>query len=168
MKPLNYYLSTFNKTYIGLFVLFLILSCGDQKNSSLEIEKSNSDIEAEVKKEIEALYDVFTKSDLKWVDYYKKEYTVAARDGSFQTKHSDSLRIEWEDIYNRYDVILQDHGKPTVFADGNQALHFNTYDEIYINKATNDTTRSIGSWIVLWEKQIDNSWKIEFETITKK
>ncbi len=126
------------------------------------------DIEAEVKKEIEALYDVFTKSDLKWVDYYKKEFTVAARDGSFQTKYSDSLRIQWEDIYNRYDVILQDHGKPTVFAGKNQALHFNTYDEIYINKATNDTIRSIGSWIVLWEKQIDNSWKIEFETITKK
>ena len=78
------------------------------------------------------------------------------------------MRIRWEDIYNRYDVILQDHGKPTVFADGNQALGFSTYDEIFINKATNDTFREMGTWIALWKKQIDNSWKIEFETSHQK
>ena len=168
MKSLNYYLSTFIKTSIGLLVLLLIQSCQDQKSSSFELENSNTAIETEVKKEIEALYDVYTKSDLKWVDFYKDVYTIASSDGTIKTKYADSLRIEWEDIYNRYDVILQERGNPTVIASGNQAFHYNSFDEIFIKKTTNDTTRSMGTWVVLWKKQNDNSWKIEFETYHSK
>lgn len=168
MKSLNYYLSTFIKTSIGLLLLFLLQSCQEQKKSSSEIEYSNTDIETEVKKEIEALYDVYTKSDLKWVDFYKDVYTIGSSDGTIKTKYADSLRIEWESIYNVYDVILLEHGEPTIIASGNQAFHYNTFDEIFIKKATKDTTSSIGTWIVLWKKQSDNSWKIEFETYHSK
>lgn len=163
MKSLNYYLTTF-----GLLVLILIQSCQEQKKSSFENEILNASIETEIKKEIDALYDVYTKSDLKWVDFYKDVYTVASTDGSIQTKYADSLRIEWESIYNIYDVILREHGEPTIIASENQALHYNTFDEIFIKKATKDTTKSIGTWIVLWKKQNDNSWKIEFETYHSK
>ena len=164
MKSHYYIFTTIIKTSIGILVLFLTQSCQDQESSSIEKDKPNTDIEAEVKKEIEDLYDVYTKSDLKWVDFYKDVYTVAATDGSIKTKYADSLRIEWESIYNIYDVILQERGSPTVIASGDQAFHYNSFDEIFIEKATNDTTRSIGTWIVLWKKQNDNSWKIEFET----
>lgn len=164
MKSLNYYKTAFIKSAFGFLLLFLIMSCKNQNSTPIENLKSTSDIETEIKKEIEALYDFYTKSDLKWVDFYKDVYTVSARDGSFQTRYADSLRTEWKDIYNRYDVILIDRGEPTVIASGDQALHYNSFDEIFIEKATNDTIKNIGSWVVLWKKQNDDSWKIEFET----
>lgn len=61
MKSLNYYLSTFIKTSIGLSVLLLIQSCQDQKSSSFEIENSNTDIETEVKKRLKP-YMMFTQN----------------------------------------------------------------------------------------------------------
>ena len=159
MKSLNHSLTIF-----GLLVMFFIQSCQEPNKPSFENKNSTARIETQIKNEIDALYDVYTKSDLKWVDFYKDVYTVSAMDGSIQTKYADSLRIEWEDIYNRYEVILKDHGEPTIIASGDQALHYNTFDEIFIKKATNDTIINIGSWVALWKKQSDNSWKIEFET----
>ena len=163
---INNYLKTFAKTISGISILFVLQSC-EKKNSTgnvLQIDSTDSDNEIEVRKEIEDLYEVYTKSDLKWVDFYNDEYELASDDGSVKKKYVDSLRIEWEDIYKRYDVILRERGKPIINVSGNQAFHYNSFDEIFIKKETKDTIENIGTWIVLWKKQKDDSWKIEFET----
>lgn len=163
---INNYLRAFIKTVLGISILFGIHSCKDKQNTGIELQivSTDSDNEIEVRKEIEGLYEVYTKSDLKWVDFYKDEYELASDDGMVKKKYADSLRIEWEDIYNRYDVILRERGKPILSVSGNQAFHYNSFDEIFIKKETNDTIENIGTWIVLWKKQKDDSWKIEFET----
>ncbi|MGB5553423.1 MAG: hypothetical protein WBM83_02110 [Flavobacteriaceae bacterium] len=163
---INNYLRTFVKTILGISMLFIVNSCKENKSSANEIKivSADSENELEVRKEIEDLYEVYTKSDLRWVDFYKDEYVLASDDGMVKKKYADSLRIEWEDIYNRYDVILRERGKPMISVSGNQAFHYNSFDEIFIKKATMDTIENIGTWIVLWKKQKDDSWKIEFET----
>ena len=145
---INNYLKTFAKTISGISILFVLQSC-EKKNSTgnvLQIDSTDSD------------------NDLKWVDFYNDEYELASDDGSVKKKYVDSLRIEWEDIYKRYDVILRERGKPIINVSGNQAFHYNSFDEIFIKKETKDTIENIGTWIVLWKKQKDDSWKIEFET----
>ncbi|APQ17213.1 hypothetical protein [Maribacter hydrothermalis] len=162
----NYYLKILIKSAFGVWILILIQSCGEQSKTEFELEKEATDLdsETEIRKTIEDLYGVYTKSDLKWVDFYKDEYKLASDDGTVQEKYADSLRIEWKDIYNRYDVILKERGKPIISVSDNQVFHYNTFNEIFIKKATKDTIENIGTWIVLWKKQKDNSWKIEFET----
>ena len=61
-------------------------------------------------------------------------------------------------------MVLKERGKPIVEVDGDQAFHYNTFDEIFINKTTQDTFDNIGTWVVIWKRQKDKSWKIEFET----
>ncbi|MCF4101906.1 hypothetical protein L1I30_09525 [Gillisia sp. M10.2A] len=151
---------------LGVCLLFLIQSCKDQKGPGIENEEvtSNSDRETEIRSTIEDLYTVYTKSDLKWVDFYNAEYELASDDGKVYKKYADSLRIEWEDIYSRYDVVLRERGEPIIDLSGDQAFHYNSFDELFINKTTKDTIENIGTWIVLWKRQKDKSWKIEFET----
>lgn len=160
------YLRIFAKTILGISILFVVQNCKEKHNSvnELHIESTDAENEIELRKQIEDLYEVYTKSDLKWVDFYKDEYELASNDGKIYKKYSDSLRIEWEDIYKRYDVILRERGKPIISVSGNQAFHYNSFDEIFIKKETKDTIENIGTWIVLWKKQKDDTWKIEFET----
>ena len=161
-----YYLVRLVKPLLGLLILLLIQSCNNETRLPFEQEKLNADSESEseVRKEIEGLYEVYTKSDLKWVDYYSQEYKLASDDGTVQLKNRDSLRTEWEDIYNRYEVVLRERGAPVLNVSGNQVFHYNSFDELFIKKATQDTFENIGTWVVLWKRQADSSWKIEFET----
>lgn len=165
---INYFINNAIKIVGIFFMLFLIQSCQDPKDRVAEKEKSNADIENEVRKEVEALYEAYIVSDLKWTEYYKDEYTLASQDGKIQTKYADSLKSQWADIYDKNEIIFRNHGDINIVASEDQALHYNTYDELFVVKATNDTTVNLGAWITLWKKQKDDSWKIEFETFHTK
>ena len=152
------------KTLYLIILMALLTNCqGIDKDATNRIE-TIPEIEATVLKEIDGLYEVYVKSDLKWVDYYQDEYTVISTDGSTELKKAKDLRDEWQSIYSRYDVILRDHGQPTLIASNNQVVHYNTFDEIFIKKETGDTIVSLGTWIAVWKKQEDNTWKINLET----
>jgi len=145
--------------YFYLLILIVLLANCQSTN-----QDSTKQIESTVLKEIDGLYQDYTKSDLKWVEYYQDEYTVISTDGSVKFKKAKDLRDEWENIYNKYEVILRNHGQPTVLASQDQVIHYNTYDEIFIKRETRDTTVSLGTWIVVWKKQENNTWKINLET----
>jgi hypothetical protein len=156
------------KIIFGIIALFLLQNCNGKDESTTKNESSDNDVETEVRKEIETVYIYYTESDLKWVDYYNDQYTFINGDGTVQTEYADSLRMKWKNIYMKNDVILQDYGKPTIFASGNKALHYNTAREIIVDKTTKDTSKFDGTWIAMWGKQADNSWKIIFETYQAK
>lgn len=152
------------KIILGIFFLISLFSCNNQ-NSSNSYANAKTTAESEVQKAIATAYNYYTKSDIRWVDFYNDKYTVITGDGTALTMYADSLRKNWLKRYKNYDVIVLNHGQPTVIASENQALHFNTASEMFINKTTNDTTKNgAGTWIALWKKQNDNSWKIVWET----
>ncbi|PNQ72274.1 hypothetical protein C1T31_13205 [Hanstruepera neustonica] len=164
------YLNVFGKPLFGIMVVLIFQSCENQHNTTSEIDKVSKDSisEIEIKKTIEDLYEVYSKSDLQWVDFYKDKYNIVSGNGTVKTINRDSLRVYWKNMYEKYNVILNNRGKPILSVSGNQAFHYNTFDEILINKTTNDTIENIGTWVVLWKKQKDGSWKIEFETYNAK
>ena len=145
--------------YLYLFMPIILLT-----NCQNTVQHSNEEIEAIILQEIDGLYDVYTKSDLKWVDYYQDEFTAISTNGTSQLKKTEDLREQWQNIYDKYEVTLRDHGPPTLLVSQDQVVHYNTFDEILIKKETGDTTVSIGTWIVVWKKQEDNTWKINLET----
>jgi len=161
---LTYLKTPITAIIFGILFVISLHSCNNQNSSNANANAKNT-AETEVRKTIEAAYDYYTKSDIRWVDFYNDEYTVITGDGTALTMFADSLRKQWQKMYKDYDVIVLSHGKPTVIASENQALHFNTASEMFINNATNDTTKNgEGTWIALWKKQNDNSWKIVWET----
>ncbi len=164
------YLNNFGRSLFGIIIVLIFLSCKNRQSTTAEIDSvfKDSIFEIEIKKTIEDLYKVYSKSDLQWVDFYKDKYTIVSGNGAIKTIDRDSLRAYWEKMYKKYNVILNNRGKPTLSVSGNQAFHYNTFDEILINKTTNDTIENIGTWVVLWKKQNDDSWKIEFETYNAK
>lgn len=152
------------KTITSLFILFLIYSCNSQFNSNTNTI-TVADYESEIKNAIEEVYDYYIKSDLRWVDFYADKYTFIRDDGSARIMDADSLLKQWQKLYKKYDITVLNHGEPTVYTSGNQALHYNTVSEIFVNKTTKDTIQNEGgTWIALWEKQKNNSWKIVWET----
>ena len=154
-----------NFLIIGLsLIITFFISCKEQKITEVKNKLTNEEVEKIVSKEIDNLYEVYIKSDLKWVDFYQKKYTIANTDGSITENDTESLRKYWADVYSKYDVTLRNHGKPTIIASTDQALSYNSYDEILISKETKDTIVSLGTWVVLWKQQKDETWKINFET----
>ena len=102
------------KTLYLIILMALLTNCQRTNENSTNQTETIPEIEATVLKEIDGLYKVYVKSDLKWVDYYQDEYTVISTDGSTKLKKVKDLRDEWQSIYSRYDVILRDHGQPTL------------------------------------------------------
>jgi len=146
-----------------VLLIFFVQSCQSQDKTSLA-DKGNSNTYAEVKQAITQANDYYRHGDIKWVDYYNDTYTEITPDGRSVTKYADSLRNQWTKMNKKYKVVVRKPGEPTIIASGTQALHYNTASEMFINKATNDTMDNTGTWIALWQKQNDNSWKIVLET----
>jgi ketosteroid isomerase-like protein len=149
----------------GLSSLLLLNAC--QANGAADRARPDSVVESEARKTIEEALDRYTQSDIGWVDYYADEYTEILTDGRSVTEYGDSLRAQWEKMYDQYDVVFTEHDDPTIVASGDLALHYNTVSEFFVDKATGDTLRNgpdAGTWIALWKKQDDGSWKIVLET----
>ena len=45
------------------------------------------------------------------------------------------------------------------------AISYNSFNEIFINKENLDTIKNVGTYIINWKRQPDDSWKIVFETL---
>ena len=60
---------------------------------------------------------------------------------------------------------LISRGEPTVITSEDMAMSYNSFNEIFIEKISNDTIKNIGTYIITWKRQPDDSWKIVFETL---
>ncbi|UBM59500.1 nuclear transport factor 2 family protein [Marinilongibacter aquaticus] len=143
-----------------ILLTFISIACHQNEEKSSEAE-----LTAEIIQQVDSLYTVYARFDYDWIEFYADEYTAIYPDSPIQHMTKDSLKAQWKKIYAKYDVQLLDRGRPTVIASQDMAISYNSFNEIFINKETADTSRNVGTYIVNWKRQEDNSWKIVFETL---
>ncbi|MBU2940793.1 hypothetical protein KO494_14690 [Lacinutrix sp. C3R15] len=149
-----------------MVILFCILiGCKIDKKTELVSKTSDSELTALITKQVDSLYSVYERFDYDWIEFYADNYTAIYPDSPIQHLTKDSLIIQWEKIYAKYDVKLIHRGRPTIIPSEDMAISYNTFNEIFINKESADTIKNVGTYIVNWKRQSDNSWKIVFETL---
>jgi ketosteroid isomerase-like protein len=154
-----------HKTLALILVCLTYIGCKDYPNENTSTKTSDAELESIIKKQVDSLYRVYERFDYDWMEFFADEYTAIYPDNPIQHMKKDSLKAQWEQIYAKYNVKLLDRGTPNVIISEDMAISYNTFNEIFINKETSDTIKNVGTYIVNWKKQPDNSWKIVFETL---
>ena len=155
------------KLSLPLIVLLYTALVGCKNDTKLEPQVKTSDLEltALITKQVDSLYSVYERFDYDWIEFFADDYTAIYPNSPIKQMTKDSLKAQWKRIYNKFDVKLLHRGKPTIISSEDMAISYNTYNEIFINKKTSDTIKNVGTYIINWKKQPDNSWKIVFETL---
>jgi len=84
-------------------------------------------------------------------------------DGTYEIG-KDVFKQGWIESAEKFDMVLLNYSQPTVLVGQDQVVTFNTFDELFINKETRDTTEVHGTWLGVWKKQEDGSWKLRMTT----
>lgn len=146
-----------NTMLLILTIAMVLLGCENQP----KIEPSDSKVE--VKKAWEALYEHYANGDLRFTDYYQDDVIRMGTTGEYRTGKK-VFKEGWQKYYEENEVKLLDYSQPTILESQDQSVTFNTYKEIFIDKETRDTTYVEGTWIAVWKRQDDKSWKIRMST----
>lgn len=155
------------KIFVCLVVLMssFLIGCEHNQNTVPQTKTSNAELKTIITAQVDSLYSVYEKFDYDWIEFYADNYTAIYPDSPIQHLTKDSLKAQWEDIYAKYDVKLIHRGRPTIIPSEDMAISYNTFNEIFINKESLDTIKNVGTYIISWKKQPDDSWKIVFETL---
>ena len=148
-----------------LLSLFLFINCQTKVSIKKEVKTSNEELEALIKAQVDSLYKVYTKFDYDWINFYEDKFTGVYPETPIEIITKDSLKSQWKRIYDKYDVKLISRGEPSVIVSEDMAISHNSFNEIFINKKTNDTIKNVGTYIIAWKRQSNDSWKIVFETL---
>jgi hypothetical protein len=150
-----------------LIVLTLssIIGCQTSEQPKEITKTSSADLKNQIRTQVDSLYQVYERFDYNWIEFYQNEYTAIYPDTPIKMMSKDSLTAQWKGLYKKYEVKLIDRGVPTIIESEDMAISYNSFNEIFINKETNDTVKNIGTYIVAWKRQPDDSWKIAFETL---
>jgi hypothetical protein len=109
------------------------------------------------------LYEKYVAADISYTGYYEEQ--VIRMDGKGQVKLGKKEHVEnQKQIYETYEVQMLDYSDPTILPGLDQCMTYNTYEEYFIHKETGDTSLVIGTWVALWRKQPDDSWKLRMTT----
>ena len=164
LKPVN-----MNNHRIKLSVLLLLfisaLACENDVKPEGISKKSEAELKEIITKQVDSLYSEYEKFGFNWIEFYEDEFTAIYPDSPVKQVTKDSLVSQWQGIYEKYDVQLVSRGKPNVIVSQDMAVSYNSFNEIFIDKSSSDTIKSVGTYIVNWRKQPDDSWKIVFETL---
>jgi hypothetical protein len=155
-------------TFFGLILLISIMSgCQSQKEDMSEkpVNTSISDLETIIEEEIDSFYTVYKQYDSDWIDFFEDEFTNVFPDTPIRKISKDSTKAIWKGIYDRNDVQLISRGKPTFITSEDMVISHNSFNKIFINKQSQDTIKIVGTYIVAWKRQLDDSWKIVFESV---
>ena len=147
--------------YISLALVLALALTLTSCRSEIDSKEQNS--VTEVKKAWEALYEHYSNSDMRFIDYYQDDVLRMGTDGEYKVGKA-VFKKGWENHYKENYVKLLDYSQPTILESEDQSVTFNTYEELFINKQTQDTTHVEGTWIAIWKKQDDGSWKIRMST----
>ena len=143
---------------IKFLTLLIFISCSEDK------QQSSEEIKTEVINTLNKLYEGYSDSDLEeFTRYYQNDVIRMGTDGEYQ-KGKDVFIENWTKTYEKYEVVVLDYSQPEVLVGQDQVVTFNNYDEMFIEKKTRDTTRIQGTWIGVWKKQEDDSWKLRMTT----
>ncbi|MGJ5640784.1 YybH family protein [Formosa sp. S-31] len=155
------------KYRLPLIVLLFYILTGCKNDNTLAPEEKPTDAEltALITKQVDSLYSVYQRFDYDWIEFYADNYTAIYPGSPIKQLTKDSLITQWKHIYKTYDVKLISRGRPTIIPSADMAVSYNTFNEIFINKETSDTIKNVGTYIINWKRQPDDSWKIVFETL---
>ena len=144
---------------------FTFIGCEEEVKVRPPKKLTDAELEMLITQQVDSLYATYVKFDYDWIEFFADNYTAIYPNSPIQQIAKDSLRSQWKQIYAKYDVQLLDRGRPTIIPSQNMAVSYNTFNEIFINKETGDTIKNVGTYIINWKKQPDDSWKIVFETL---
>jgi hypothetical protein len=152
---------------VSILLISIIYGCQSQKNNKLEKTGniSVSDLETTIKKRVDSFYKVYKQHDYDWIDFFEDEFTNVFPDTPIRKISKDSTKAIWKGIYKRNDVQLISHGKPSFITSQDMVISHNSFKEIFINKQSKDTIKIIGTYLVAWRRQPNDSWKIVFESV---
>jgi|TARA_R110000868_G_C10744024_1_gene752639 hypothetical protein len=148
-----------------IIIAACLIGCENDTKKELVTKTSDAELTTLITKQVDSLYTVYKRFDYDWIEFYADHYTAIYPDSPIKHMTKDSLIAQWERIYSKYDVQLIDRGRPTIIPSEDMAISYNTFNEIFINKANSDTIKNVGTYIVNWKRQPDDSWKIVFETL---
>lgn len=145
------------KNTLLLMSLFFFTTCTTPEPRKLTTE-------AEILEAWSGLYETYTDGTLEdMLNYYQDDVIRMGKGGNTQIG-KDLFREGWERTYEQYEVEILNYSQPEILMGHDQVVTYNTYDEIFIEKETADTTRANGTWIGIWKLQDDGSWKLRMTT----
>lgn len=143
---------------LTVFCLSLLpLSCSQKGQANSEAVKK------EITQVIEDFYTKYENEDIAFVDYYREDVIRIGTNGE-STVGNKSFRDSWEQRIKNDSFDLISYGKPEVILGREQVVSYNTFDEIFIDPESRDTSRATGTWIAVWQKQANGDWKIQMTT----
>ena len=160
-----------NSKLLAFLVLTLLISiifgCQSQKKHKLEksVDLSVTQLETIIERRIDSFYIAYKQSNYEWIDFFENEFTNVFPDTPIRKISKDSTKTIWKGIYNRNDVQLISHGKPSFITSQDMVISHNSFKEIFINKQNKDTIKISGTYLIAWRKQQNDSWKIAFESV---
>ncbi len=160
-KPENM-INLTQKALTLLSLSFAFLACQTPES---ETPPTDAEITELITMQVDSLYAVYERFDFDWIEFYADDYTAIYPETPISITTKDSLKAQWERIYAKYDVKLISRGRPTIIPSQDLAVSYNSFNEIFVNKETKDTINNIGTYIINWKRQDDDSWKIVFETL---
>jgi hypothetical protein len=124
-----------------------------------------AELEAEINMQVDSFYSVYTRYNTDWIEFFEDDFVNIFPDTPIRLTSKDSTKVLWERIYKMYDVQLLDRGSPAFILSQDMVISYNSFNEIFVNNATNDTIKNPGTYIIAWKRQSDDSWKIAFESV---
>ncbi len=145
----------------------LMFGCQGPKKDKLAKPENTptSDLETIIEERIDSFYTVYNRFDYDWIDFFEDEFTNIFPDTPIRKISKDSTKAIWKGIYANYDVQLISRGKPSFITSKDMVISHNRFNEIFINKKSKDTIKNVGTYVIAWRRQQNNSWKIVFETV---
>lgn len=143
----------------------IVIGCMESNRLKQQTKVPDAELEAEIKIQIDSFYSVYKRYNTDWIEFFEDDFTNVFPDTPIRKTSKDSTRVLWERIHNEYNVKILDHGSPSFILSQDMVISHNSFNEIFINKETNDTIKNPGTYIVAWRRQVDDSWKIVFETV---
>ena len=145
-----------NALIIGITALFA--------GCAVESSPTEAEIEQEIIKTFNELYEAYAGMDVdKFSAFYKEDVIRMGTSGSHRIGR-ESFVEHWKNSFANTEMVLLDYSQPTILVGKDQTVTFNTYEELFIDRETRDTTFADGTWIGIWQKQEDESWKLRMTT----
>lgn len=143
---------------LSIGVLLIMLTACQQTT-----EFSEEDIRKEIGNVFDDFYEKYESEDFAFTDYYDEDVIRLAPSGKY-TEGVEEFKKNWKRTIEEDSFELLSFGEPRFVISREQVVSFNTFDEIFVESETEDTTRYTGTWIAVWQKQQEGDWKIQMTT----
>ena len=143
--------------FMVLGLLFIAFACTQPA--------SNPD---EMRQTYEAYNAAFAENDVDAIISFYTDDAIRLRDDGSKVAGLATIRDSMMVFREQNDYVLDKYSPAEVQVSGDLAVTYSTFDEHWTSKATGETRRQIGQWLVVWTRQSDGSWKVSKEMWTTK